>query len=818
MKDIRVFLPVPVLLLILIILLLAGCRGIVPLPGDTDEEPQTLSSLIKMPFASCTIEEQIIEDEGTGHYTDDWSVIPEALVELKEIDNCKKLLATTFADESGYYEFNDIGPGIYIITAYCPESGQNKYLLKDAIVKKDGQFMYAGTPDFHSTSLALILEYMNDCFEDAQSFKENSEIYRLVSKIAEDVRHMDILEIIESAERGELHDDFGNFGDSDSGNGLVGLVYDQLLGCCLSPEYGPPTGPGQSPTPTYRVYYENGEADDGEPPQDTNKYKKNATITVKGSGTLEKTGHSFNGWLYQEGTSKSIQSISRNSQGNNDEIIYFGGDTFKMPGDDVTMFPRWDANDYEIELSVNPEDTGEVSGEGTYNMGDPVTIEADPAEGYRFVSWTDDYDEGAEVSTDDSYVFEMPAENLTYTANFEIDEDKWSTITFRAGENGSLDPNDVDEFKVLKDTLWSEIVVPDIIPDDGYIFDRWDPELPAGTTKINLDTIYTAKFKCNPCGPDERSLVASGFRICSEDAVEILVSGEISHICWSGQVDGVIKFYDDEKDEVGSWEDPLIDFSNSNFSVSSESSIYDNSFLDNAEYFRIYIQIPGCGDEPFLIYPEGSNANGFLQLVNLYTVTYYDCNDNELSTEKVADGSLVPEPDDPCGDGYTVDGWYASSDRQSEFEWDFDNPIGNDLDLYAKCIIDICDPINWSANVSVCKYLVDPFNSPSFSTYYDAYIRVSGDIDPPNNVDGGINVDLKVHLWAGTNYLEIVEIPLTISDENTFSEDILFLQMTMTEYIYLNKYAIFDNYELKIRPSGCDNWIMMGSGYLWQCQ
>jgi hypothetical protein len=45
---------------------------------------------------------------------------------------------------------------------------------------------------------------------------------------------------------------------------------------------------------------------------------------------------------------------------------------------------------YEIALRTNIQNFGEVTGAGSYEKGTTVEIRAIPAEGYRFVSWSDD--------------------------------------------------------------------------------------------------------------------------------------------------------------------------------------------------------------------------------------------------------------------------------------------------------------------------------------------------------------------------------------------------------------------------------------------
>ncbi|HPK86804.1 MAG TPA: hypothetical protein PK267_02155, partial [Atribacterota bacterium] len=232
--------------LAIVILLFTGCKGVVPSPGTT-EDVTVIHGKIKMPYTCCTIEDPIFEDP-IGHYTDEWSLIPEAIVELRDATKCSSLtpLKTTYADEQGLYEFKDMKPGLYIITAYCPVQKNNSYFLKDVAEKKAGVPLNAGIPDCDSTSLALVIEMLQDCFKSTNCFKLNSDIYKLAGKIAKDVGEISIPKIT-------AHEDFGNLIDEDFDD-LVDLVCDRLEGCCTSPgTTGGGGGGGPTPSPALEV-------------------------------------------------------------------------------------------------------------------------------------------------------------------------------------------------------------------------------------------------------------------------------------------------------------------------------------------------------------------------------------------------------------------------------------------------------------------------------------------------------------------------------------------------------------------------------------
>ncbi len=84
-------------------------------------------------------------------------------------------------------------------------------------------------------------------------------------------------------------------------------------------------------------------------------------------------------------------------------------------------------NSYAITATANPTSGGTVSGAGTYNHGDQVTLTATANEGYTFVDWTEN---GVAVTTDASYSF-MAIGDRDLVANFSemTFTNHWTTIT-----------------------------------------------------------------------------------------------------------------------------------------------------------------------------------------------------------------------------------------------------------------------------------------------------------------------------------------------------------------------------------------------------
>jgi len=249
MKDLRFVLSI--FLLILVVLLLTGCGGVVPSPGTTDEDVTTISGQILMPTICCLPlpeeeEESMPKDNGCNE-TEFWAEIANARVELKSAQTCNNVLDETFTDSSGYYEFEDVKPGLYIITAYCTED--EGFLVKDVAVKVEGEALNAGIPDCTSTGIALVLEEINGCYNDFyQCFGKYTKIYNKVESIAEAIGEVNIQDILNQYQAIEnidalagvagitdvqpILDDFGDVCDPDL-YGLVDMICE--WNCCLAP-------------------------------------------------------------------------------------------------------------------------------------------------------------------------------------------------------------------------------------------------------------------------------------------------------------------------------------------------------------------------------------------------------------------------------------------------------------------------------------------------------------------------------------------------------------------------------------------------------
>lgn len=95
---------------------------------------------------------------------------------------------------------------------------------------------------------------------------------------------------------------------------------------------------------------------------------------------------------------------------------------------------------YFVIVEAEPEEGGSVEGQGEFYAEINTTVRAIPAEGYYFISWTED---GKEVSRNPEYSFKV-TEDRFLTANFSTDQYTPPVIAFGdVNDDGAIDVKDV---------------------------------------------------------------------------------------------------------------------------------------------------------------------------------------------------------------------------------------------------------------------------------------------------------------------------------------------------------------------------------------
>jgi uncharacterized protein YjiK len=115
---------------------------------------------------------------------------------------------------------------------------------------------------------------------------------------------------------------------------------------------------------------------------------------------------------------------------------------------------------HQITAMVNPAESGNVSGAGSYTHGSTCTLTATANTGYAFSSWTKN---GAVVSSNPAYSFTV-TEDATYIANFTP---VMYTITV------SADPSVGGTASGNGTYLYNENCTVNAMPNAGYTFTNW---------------------------------------------------------------------------------------------------------------------------------------------------------------------------------------------------------------------------------------------------------------------------------------------------------------------------------------------------------
>ncbi|MDA3867034.1 MAG: T9SS type A sorting domain-containing protein [Salinivirgaceae bacterium] len=132
---------------------------------------------------------------------------------------------------------------------------------------------------------------------------------------------------------------------------------------------------------------------------------------------------------------------------------------------------------FQLSISASPVAGGTISGDGTYNPGETIPIEATVAEGYAFVEWTGDI---TNVDNPGNAVanITMPAADVTLTANFEA-IDYTLTADINPTEGGNITGNGTYNFDDVANLTATA--------NEGYQFINWTD---GGGTEISNQATY----------------------------------------------------------------------------------------------------------------------------------------------------------------------------------------------------------------------------------------------------------------------------------------------------------------------------------------
>ena len=156
--------------------------------------------------------------------------------------------------------------------------------------------------------------------------------------------------------------------------------------------------------------------------------------------------------------------------------------------EDAAYVANFSVDGYEITATTNPVGAGTITGTGTYNYGDEVTLSVTANSGYTFINWTKD---GEEVSTAMSFTITV-TEDAAYVANFSVDS---YTITAMAN------PADAGTVTGAGTYNYGTSVTLTATAEEGYIFVNWTKDGDVVSTSPNYaitvteDATYVANFE-----------------------------------------------------------------------------------------------------------------------------------------------------------------------------------------------------------------------------------------------------------------------------------------------------------------------------------
>ena len=223
-----------------------------------------------------------------------------------------------------------------------------------------------------------------------------------------------------------------------------------------------------------------------------------------------------------------------------DEAIF----SFSMPGNDVTLTANFEEIIpvfFNLSITVSPEDAGVVTGAGEYEEGEIVNLTATANDGFLFLNWTDEEDQV--ISTEASFDFTMPADDVTLTANFEADDQPDpDTVT---DIDGNVYPTVViGELRWMAENLRTTKYADGTSIPTGLSFEDWSGSTEGAYTIYpheNVEGIDSEAEMAQAYGHlykwyavnDSRGLCPAGWRVPTDDEWQNMASYVIDNVEFS---------------------------------------------------------------------------------------------------------------------------------------------------------------------------------------------------------------------------------------------------------------------------------------------
>ena len=213
----------------------------------------------------------------------------------------------------------------------------------------------------------------------------------------------------------------------------------------------------------------------------------------------------------------------------NGEVTEITDNRFVMPASDITVTAEFGPIDYNVTYS--DAQNGSVTGVATAHLGDLIELNVTPDEAYKLNSLTVTDSEGNEVNVTDDYKFNMPASDVTVSAEFVRD---YYRITYSDTQNGTLSgvltahegetvtlTVTSDDYYEAKSVFFTDSNGDEFsITDDRFVMPASDITVNAAFEKIDYDIDYIEA---------ENGSVTGASTANYGDEVELTVTPEIGY-------------------------------------------------------------------------------------------------------------------------------------------------------------------------------------------------------------------------------------------------------------------------------------------------
>ena len=414
------------------------------------------------------------------------------------------------------------------------------------------------------------------------------------------------------------------------------------------------------------------------------KLNKDASLTLTATAN---TGYSFDGWY--------IGSVKASDKAEH---------TFTMPASDLSVVAKFTANVYALEYSSENAEKGIVSStiaSGTnVEYKTSVTVTATAQDGYSFDGW---YIGAEKVSGDAAYTFNMPANAISLQAKFTIN----SYALGYSSENTDKGTVACD-IESGTSVQYKQRVTLTATAETGYDFVGWY----IGTENVSDEATYAFDMPSHAVSLQARfALQKKNVNFYVDN--DIIDTKEVDYgtVAPVNEVEATKTDYD----FINWFTDPLLTKVYVGEVITKDTDLYAK-FVESTIYYDVrFLDYDGSQIGNTQTVAKGYNASipadpertgyeftgwtfenvplvdGFtveshMEILAGYTEIEYDVrfyleDGVEMigSPQKVKYGKTASKPQTPTKDEYVFIEWQLNG-----YEFIFDRPIGESLDLYAK--------------------------------------------------------------------------------------------------------------------------------------